>query len=225
MKIAAIITAAVSAAVFTISDMPVSAEKFVEYTGWADIADVVACSRAASGDPVSNYKWGDAIRLDVDFDGNITQHDADIMLDYICMYDMFDTVCEIAYRDWFTEMQDVFRMEMAETYNTPIQFVSVFYGFRPDQVIRYYPDYLMIDRVFTIADGGMTGYAIQEDPYFGDILYKHDYNCGDIVVIYNVYSGCELVRQDEFKVGDTGEFGIDYKPRAEIVQNALRNLE
>lgn len=34
-----------------------------------------------------------------------------------------------------------------------------------------------------------------------------------------------IMKQHEGEHGDTGEFGIDYKPRAEIVQNALRNLE
>lgn len=204
------------------ADVP---SQFVEYTDWADISDVVAVSRTAAGDPVFDYKWADVIRLDVDFDGNITQHDADIMLDYICMYDMFDAVCEIAYNDWFTEMQDIFRMEIAEMYSTPIQFVSVFYGFRPDQVIQYYPDYIMIDRVFTIADGGFTGYAVQEDPYFGGVLYGHEYNCGDIVVIYNVHCRGELVRQDEFMVGSTKDLGFDYEPRIEIAQNALMNIE
>lgn len=217
--------AATACAAYMVKAVNANASQFVEYTDWAEISDVVAVSRAAAGDPVSDYEWADVIRLDVDFDGNITQHDADIMLDYIRMYNVFDAVCEIAYCDWFTEIQDTFRMEMAETYNTPIQFVSIFYGFRPDQVIQYYPDYLMIDRVFTIADGGVTGYAIQEDPYFGDVLYEHEYICGDIVVIYNVYYEGELVRQDEFMVGKTGDFGFDYEPRIEIVQNALMNME
>ncbi len=211
----------------TVFKSNVDATRFVEYGDWANIADAVAVSRAVAGDPIEDYQWADVIRLDVDNDGEITQYDVDIMVNYIEQYQLFDEICGIAERDWFKEMQDIFRMEMSETFNTPIQYVRTFYGFSPDEVVPYEPDCVMIDRIFTIADGGYTGYAIQEDPYFGDILYEHEYETGAIVVIYNVFVGGEtnIVRQDEFLVGDTAEFGVEYTPRVDIVERALANID
>lgn len=203
---------------------PVSAVPFIEYTDWADMSDVVAVSRAAVGDPVPDYKWSDVIRLDVDLDNEITQHDADLMLEYVTMYDMFDTICSLDISD----TKERYRMEMSERFNTPIQYCRVFYGFRPDQVVKYNPDCVMIDQIFTIADGGCTGYAIQEDPYIGDITYENQYSTGDIVIVFNVFTGGDptvIQTSSECLIGNVTDLGFEYTPRPEIVANALRNME
>ena len=215
---------AVSAILFasTIPSITVSAHPFIEYERRATLSDVVLCARAASGQAVSS----DGIRLDVDNDGVVSDHDVDIMLDAVCnLYPVFDKVISIADHEFFAEDEELLCMEMAELYNTPFEYTVIFEGIRPDLVLPYYLDYIMIDRVWSISDGGISGFAIGDEPYSADILYDHEYECGDVVVIYNVYVGGDLVRQDEFMVGDCGEFGIDYQPRFEIVQNALRNLD
>ena len=215
------ITAVVLASGFRVT-ANADAVPFIEYGDWASISDAVAVSRAAAGDPVDDYQWGDVIRLDVDNDGDVTQHDADLIIKYISMYEIFDAIYEMDIR----ETKDIFRMEMSERFNTPIQYCRVFYGFRPDEVVQYNPDCVMCNLVYTIADGGQTGYAIQEDPYTGDVLYNNTYNTGDVVIIFNVFTAGDptmIQVQDEIKVGNVSDLGFEYSPRPEIVQRALAN--
>lgn len=201
--------------------------QFVEFLEWAEMSDVVAMSREVTGD-IFDYERREYIRFDVDNDGTVSEHDVELMLDYVLRYDLFDTVCELREEDWFREIQSQYRTELSEQFNTPKQYVIFFYGFRPDEVVGYYPDCVVGGRIFTIADGGRTGYAIQEDPYFGNVTYNAVYETGDIVVVYNCYVGgdcSKIVRSDEFKVGNVADFGFDYQPSPEIVQRALANID
>lgn len=225
-RLTAVFAVVASAAVLGMA-MPVSADSFQEYQEWPELCDVVAVSRLAAGDPVIDYEREEWIRFDVNLDGAVSEKDAEIMAEYVQKTALFDAVCMIEFGDAFREMQYGFRTEMSERFNTPMPYVSVFYGFRPDEVLRYYPDYVMIDRVFTIADGGLTGYAIQEDPFCGDLVYEQQYQTGDIVVIYNVFveGKGEIVESREFCIGNVAQFGYEYEPNQEIVARALRNID
>lgn len=223
-KAIAAIIAAISTASW--SQMPTSAERFIEYTDWASVEDLVAIYRTMA-DPDYKYQWSDVIRLDVDLDGSVSVHDAELMTDYILMYDMFDSVIEGLNHDpEIAEVKELFRMEMAEEFGVPFRNTLYFCGFRADNLMPYYPDNLMIECITTIADGGVTGYAIQEDPYCGDILYGFEYETGDIVWIFNTYNGDphKIVRSDEFLVGNVSDFGFDWSPNPEIVERALANI-
>jgi len=172
--------AAIIAVISTVSwfQAPASAE-FVEYEDWASVEDVVAIYRTMA-DPDYKYQWADVIRLDVDLDGSVSAHDAELMTEYILMYDMFDSVFDgLDHDPELKEVKDLFRMEMAEEFGVAVENTMYFYGFHADDVVQYYPDNIMIERVTTIADGGVTGWAIQEDPYCGDILYDFEYEKGD----------------------------------------------
>ena len=219
--LSAIIAVATTAAMCGFS---ASAEPFIEYERFATMSDAVAVARAAAGDPVGVSD----IRLDVNGDGLISQADVDNLVWYIDKYSMFDAVYEYLATDECMEPENIFRMELAEQFNAPVQYVGVFSGIRPDQLLWLYADYVMVDKIVTIADGGQTGYAIQEDPYFGDIIYNYDYTVGDIVVIYNVYVGGDpqnMVRSDEFLYGNVSELGFEYCPRPDVVANAISNLD
>lgn len=223
------VIAAIIAAISTASwfQMPASAERFIEYTDWASVEDVVAIYRTMA-DPDYKYQWSDVIRLDVDLDGSVSAHDAELMKEYILMYDMFDSVIEgLDHDPEIAEVKDLFRMEMAEEFGIPYEKIMYFYGFKGNNVVPYYPDCLMIERITTIANGGVTGYAIQEDPYCGDIVYDFEYETGDIVWIFNIYTNGNpdnIVRQDEFLVGNVSDFGFDWSPNPEIVERALANI-
>lgn len=199
---------------------------FIEYKDWAGIEDVVAVSRYAAGNPVEEYQFCDTVfRFDVNCDGTVSEKDAEIMASYVQKYALFDAVFEA--RPWY-EIQNQYREELAERFNAPLPYVSVFSGFRPDEVVYLFADYVMIDRIVTIADGGRTGYAIQEDPFCGDVVYETERGLGDIVVIYNVFTEGnpnEIVESTEFCVGNVGRYGFSYHPDSDVVARALLNLE
>lgn len=209
---------------FAMCGFSVSAEPFIEYERFPEISDAVAVARCAAGDPVNV----DGIRLDVNCDGTVSQDDAENLMWYVSQYSMFDSVYEYLATDECMEPEDLFRMELSEQFNAPLPYVGVFSGIRPDQILWLYPDCVMVDKIVTIADGGQTGYAVTAEPYFGDVVYNFDYECGDIVVIYNVFvegDPNKMMRSDEFLYGNVSELGFEYEPRPAVVANAMRNLE
>lgn len=225
-------TAAFAVAIAGAAVTPVYAESadavhpFIEYQDWADVGGVVAVSRYAAGNPVEEYEFCDTVfRFDVNCDGVVSEKDAEIMADYVRKYALFDAVFE--QRPW-DDVQQQYRAELAERYNALLPYVSVFFGFRPDEVVYWYADYVMADRIVTIADGGRTGYAVQEDPFCGDVVYETEYGFGDIVIIYNVYTEGNpdvIVESAEFCIGNVEQYGFEYQPDSDIVARALLNID
>lgn len=198
-----VVFAATVCAAYTIKAITASAQPFIEFKRSATIADVVLVAKAAESGMVPNNQNG--IRYDVDFDGDVDSHDVDLLADYILMKWEFDTVID-AVSDEAVEVLDLFTMEIAETY-----------AVSPDEFTVY-------PMCWSIADGGITGFAVSDEPYTGDILYDFDHETGDIILCTMVQIG-DMVRWDEFDFGNLSEFGFSYTPRQEVVANALRNLD
>lgn len=211
----------------------VSAEtetRFIECQEWADISDVVAIARVARGDNIAYGVRYEYIRFDANCDGEITNHDADLWLDYVTKYDMFDAVfCKYAESQNETEYVECLSNEFGvDTDHVLIGGVaSQRKWIRADRMEGFNHEYVVVERVVSIADGGRTGYAIQEDPYCGDIIYDTEYAVGDIVVIYNTYingNNRVIAKQEEVMIGNVSELGYTWSPSPEIVERALRNI-
>lgn len=199
----AVVFAATVCSAYAIKAITASAQPFIEFKRSATVSDVVCIAKCAESGVVPNNQNG--IRYDVDFDGDVDSHDVDLLADYILMKWEFDTAIN-AVSDEAVEVLDLFTMEIAETY-----------AVSPDS-------FTVQPMCWSIADGGVTGFAISDEPYTGDILYDFDHETGDIILCTMVEID-GFVRWDEFDFGNLSEFGFSYTPRPEVVANALRNLD
>lgn len=225
------------AACMTISNCAVdgavsaSAQRFIECQEWANISDVVAIARVAAGDEFAYGVRYEYIRFDADCDGEITSDDADLWLDYVTKYDMFDAVfCKCAESQNETEYVECLANEFGVSTDHVVigGAVSQNRWIRADRMEGFNHDYVLAERVVSIADGGRTGYAIQEDPFCGDIIYDTEYSVGDIVVIYNTYingNNRVIAKQEEVMIGNVSELGYTWSPNTEIVERALANMD
>lgn len=208
-----------------------TATRFIECQEWADISDVVAIARVARGDDIAYGVRYEYIRFDANCDGEITNHDADLWLDYVTKYDMFDAVfCKYAESQNETEYIE----HIANEFNVSSDHVliggvaSQRKWIRADRMEGFNHEYVVVERVVSIADGGRTGYAIQEDPFCGDIIYDTEYAVGDIVVIYNTYingNNRVIAKQEEVMIGNISDIGYTWSPNPEIVERALANMD
>lgn len=198
-----VVFAATVCTAYAVKAITASAQPFIEFKRSATVSDVVLVAKAAESGMVPNNQNG--IRYDVDFDGDVDSHDVDLLADYMLMKWEFDTVIA-AVSDEATEVLELFDMEISETY-----------GVSPDE-------FTVQPMCWSIADGGVSGYAVSDEPYTGDILYDFSYETGDIVLCTMVQIG-DMVRWDEFNFGNMAEFGFEYQPRPEVVERALMNLD
>lgn len=144
------------------------------------MSELVLISHYAAGD---DMVYPDYIRYDLNWDGFCDETDVAIATRAIedsLVYDSLyksDMVCEIT---------EEVRLEVCEDYETDK--VSFLYGFYPDYVVPYNPDYIWIEMLFSISSGDGTGRIIsQPDPCLVYQYTEDDIPEGAVVMTLRLY--------------------------------------